>query len=339
MPESRADAPQAPAALAAFLRGVERRGALFAQLQCGDAERGDVALATTMRDFSAEAADLPMADWPRRFWQRLADAMVFRQPVAGARWPGPVAHLGQLAPPDRKALLTRLAAGLPEDEAAEVLGSDLLHYRAALAAACPVDAAGQPDAQGWRALAEAIQQQMRDLPPDRLARLARLRERALSPEAARALPPTSPPPANAAASGDAEGNNARGRWQRWGIALIVALCVAAIVVSYLRPQWLLQEGQLPGRAPGGPGLGLAEEPEIRMEALPPADVPAARVEPADALMLHPDLALLRDPADEAIAQQADFYAWYLAGSLPATPAEVPQEGDAATQEEGRDTTF
>lgn len=51
-----------PAALAAFLRGCERRGAVFAELQCGDPDRGDVALAAALRAFRGNAAALPMAD-------------------------------------------------------------------------------------------------------------------------------------------------------------------------------------------------------------------------------------------------------------------------------------
>ncbi|MET0580418.1 MAG: hypothetical protein ABWZ08_00420, partial [Pseudoxanthomonas sp.] len=65
------DAASVPAALSAFLRGVERRGALFAELQCGDREAGDTALAAAMRAFRNHAGTLPMADWPRRFWTLL----------------------------------------------------------------------------------------------------------------------------------------------------------------------------------------------------------------------------------------------------------------------------
>ena len=69
---SREGRPQgAPPALAAFLRGVERRGAVLAELQCGDADAGDAALAQAMRRFRAEAAGQPMSQWPRRFWTLL----------------------------------------------------------------------------------------------------------------------------------------------------------------------------------------------------------------------------------------------------------------------------
>lgn len=334
----------APPALAAFLRGVERRGALFAQLQCGDAEHGDVALATVMRSFSERAPQRPMADWPRAFWQQLMAAPALQREPSGARWPAPLEHLGTLAPGDRRALLSRLAVGLPEDEAVEVLATDLTHYRAALAAACPLDAGGQPDPAGWRALAEAIQQQMRDLPPERLARLARLRERALQPETAPPRPPRRESPA-LPAHRDASGLTKSGRWRRWAVVAIVLACAGGLAVTFLAPSgWLgRMGGSLDQREQTGEsGLGLAEEPDIRSEALAPADAPAARVAAEDALLLHPDLEQLLDPESESLSGDAAFLAWYLAGRDPASPvdpASAASANDAALGEEGRDTTF
>src|SRR5690606_29009022 len=49
MPRTLHEAASAPAALTAFLRGVERRGAVFAQLQVGDAATGDRALLPDMQ--------------------------------------------------------------------------------------------------------------------------------------------------------------------------------------------------------------------------------------------------------------------------------------------------
>ena len=169
-----------PAALAAFLRGCERRGAVFAELQCGDPDRGDVALAAALRAFRGNAAALPMADWPVRFWSLLSAAPPLRTAAPDARWPGALSALAAAAPLDRAALLLRLAGGLQEADAADALGLDGAAYRDALARACPRDALGHPDAAAWRAVAEAIQTQLRELPPDRLAKLARLREDALA---------------------------------------------------------------------------------------------------------------------------------------------------------------
>ena len=334
----------APAALAAFLRGVERRGALFAQLQCGDAEHGDAALATAMRAFAGQAPLQPMADWPRGFWQKMMASPALHRPPTGARWPGAVAHLATLAPEDRQVLLSRLAAGLPEDEAVEVLGLDMTRYRAALAAACPTDAAGQPDAAGWRALAEAIQQQMRDLPPERLARLARLREAALQPEAPLPRParqdmrtPVAPAPRTRA---DAA-TPVRGRWRRWAVVAIVLACAGGLAVTFFDPWGMFGRAGDSLEDVGRTGLGLAEEPDIKQEALPPAEAPAATVAAEQALALHPDLELLLDPESETLSNDAAFHAWYLAGTRQPLPAENAADGavDAAAREEGRDTTF
>lgn len=334
-------ATPAPAALAAFLRGVERRGALFAQLQCGDAEHGDVALATVMRAFSGQAPALPMADWPRRFWRQLMASQALQRAPVTAHWPAPLAHLGMLRPDDRRALLSRLAAGLPEDEAVEILGTDLTHYRAALAAACPLDADGQPDPAGWRALADAIQQRMRDLSPERMARLARLRERALQPEPVtpRAVPRTpAPVPDERPPRAQAE----PGRWRRRAVVAIALACAAGLAATFLAPPgWF---GRIGGSLEqvGETGLGLAEEPDIRSEALAPAEAPAARVAAEDVLPLHPDLELLLDPESESLSEEAAFLAWYLAGRsqpLPADPAAASSADAAAIGEEGRDATF
>src|SRR5690606_3585195 len=63
--------PAVPAAVAAFLRGIERRGAVLAELQCGDPQAGDAALAAAMRAFRAVGPAEAMARWPIRFWNLL----------------------------------------------------------------------------------------------------------------------------------------------------------------------------------------------------------------------------------------------------------------------------
>ncbi|HJR74015.1 MAG TPA: hypothetical protein VJ806_10305, partial [Luteimonas sp.] len=76
---SLSDASGVPAAINAFLRGAERRGAVFAELQCGDAVAGDAALAAAMRAFQANAAKAPMGEWPHRFWSLLLATPRLRQ--------------------------------------------------------------------------------------------------------------------------------------------------------------------------------------------------------------------------------------------------------------------
>ncbi|MCW5582017.1 MAG: hypothetical protein KIS72_11810, partial [Luteimonas sp.] len=81
------DPSAARAALNAFLRGVERRGVVFAEWQGGDAEAGDVALAATLRGFGEVAGEVPFAEWPRRFWAMLLAAPGLRGAGAGRTAP------------------------------------------------------------------------------------------------------------------------------------------------------------------------------------------------------------------------------------------------------------
>ena len=144
--------PSPPPALSAFLRGVERRGAVLAELQCGDAAAGDAALVAAMRVFRDEAATLPMAEWPRRFWATLLAEPALRRRVAVAMAIDPTDRLGELATGPRAALLLRLAAGLPEAEAAGVLGVGEASYRLALRGALPHHVDGRADPQAWQHL-------------------------------------------------------------------------------------------------------------------------------------------------------------------------------------------
>lgn len=323
MASSDSPSSSAPAALAAFLRGCERRGAVFAELQCGDADRGDVALAAALRAFRGKAATLPMADWPVRFWSLLAATPQLRADGPAARWPEAFAALARPAAADRAALLLRLAGGLQEAEAATALGLDGAAYRDALARACPRDALGHPDAGAWRALAEAIQQHLRELPADRLATLARLREEALA--GTRLPPATAKTPTFIATP-------APRRWP-W-ILLVVILLLAAVGAGlwWWRGAALLQAQAVPTAVSSdGEGVSaLPPDPEIATAALPAADAPAARADDAVAPEAHADFALLADADDEARAREADFLAWYVAGAGATPETAVPAVDAGAT---------
>ena len=132
MPRTLHDAVSAPAALTAFLRGVERRGAVFAQLQVGDAATGDRALVAAMRAFRLPAAKIPFADWPRQFWTLLLATPELREQPKAPSWGSGFGALGGIGRGPRAALLLRLVAGLPEAEAAAVLGVARPTYRLAL---------------------------------------------------------------------------------------------------------------------------------------------------------------------------------------------------------------
>lgn len=168
----------APGALAAFLKGVERRAAVLAELQAGEPRIGDAALARAMAAFRRQALEHPMAGWPEVFWCELLRQPALRR-AAGAPWPARLPAAA--AVPGRRALLLlRLVAGLDEAEAAAVLGIAPGSARRALELAVPRAADGGPDAAAWARLRRELQARVQQLPTDRLLRLGRAREEALA---------------------------------------------------------------------------------------------------------------------------------------------------------------
>jgi hypothetical protein len=311
-----------PAALSAFLRGVERRGIVLAELQCGRRETGEIAMAAALRAFGQYASEQPMAEWPRGFWSLLASAPPLRQAHPEARWPQEMDWLADLSDSDRLALLLRLAAGLDEDDAAAVMGVNQVGYRGALTRACPRDEAGQPDAAAWRALAEAIQQHLRALSPERLAHLSRLRE-ALAPD----VPEPTPAPVSVApepvrkpspSPAPRRPRSAAARrpfpWRQVLIAAAVLLVLAAIAGGW----WYLHQGRLAapatvGAQGGGDGAQpLRDEAQVQVEPLSRDDEADKRFSQAEAVLTHPDFDALMDPQGLALAQRAGFLAWYAA---------------------------
>lgn len=332
------EAAAVPAALSAFLRGVERRGALFAELQCGDRDTGDTALAAALRAFRNHAAALAMAEWPRRFWSLLVSTPPLRQASALAHWPPSLQSLAPLDPAARRALLLRLVAGLAEEEAALVLGLETVAYQQALADACPRDANGQADALAWRSLAEAIQQQLRDLPPERLSRLARLREEAIAgtrQERPRVGTASVAPQQSATTLA---WTSARRRWP-W-VVLVLGLCALALAVTWWWPQG---QGPLASDSVLDQGVQrLQDDVQIDSEELP-EQAPAARFDATTALLIHPDFELVMDAQEESTAREADFLAWYAAGTSAAaagaTPVAESSAVDGTAAEETSDAQF
>jgi hypothetical protein len=295
------DALAAPAALTAFLRGIERRGAVFAQLQAGDLATGDRALEAAMRAFQHGAASAPVADWPRRFWTLLLAAPPLRETPAAPHWSADFAFLAGIGRGPRAALLLRLVAGLAEADAAAVLGIARPTYRLALQRALPHGANGEPDAEAWRHLGDAAQHAVRELSVQRLAHLARLREAALSGRRLEARPaPVATPVASTVRA-------PRWRWPAMlavGVATLLALAATFFLPGMHRPD--------------------IDTPRIQVEALP-ATTPAATYAADAALVTDPDFDLVAADRDAAPVDDPAFHAWLAAG---ATVAPVSREDDA-----------
>lgn len=293
--------PTPAPALSAFLRGVERRGAVFAELLVGSPAVGDDALRSAMHAFRQVAARTPFGDWPRRFWALLLAAPSLRAVPATPAWPPAFVLFRELGMGPRAALLLRIAAGLGEADAAAVLGVTRPTYRLALQRALPRLADGGPDVAAWHALGDAARDAIRALPPDRLGQLAQGREEALMGRAA--------PRATAAAPAGP---------RRWRLPALVAVVLATLGA--------LGSTFLPAPQPIDPDMPIMAEP------LPPAEAPAATYGADIALLGHPDLDLLLEAGAEPAAADPGFHAWHAAQrALGTDGAELPpvDEGVAA----------
>lgn len=279
-------------AVAAFLRGVERRAAAFAQWQCGDIDAGDAALAVAMTEFARLATSTPFPDWPRRFWAQLLTSPALRAPAALPDDSDGLPALAGLSGGPRVTVLLRMVAGLAEHEAATVLGVTRATYRLGLQRALPHREDGSPDPEAWRRIADAAQAAIRALPPDRLARLAGLREAALRGQ----VPPLRRFPLQRAVAEDIPADVApgrrRARWL-WPAQAVVLLIVLAALAMTWRDAW--QAGEADGT--------------IRIEALPPAASPAATFDDEIALLTEPDFELLVESDTSAWREDPAFYAW------------------------------
>lgn len=165
LPPDPADATSS-SALSAFLRGVERRGLVFAWLLAGSRQTGEAALAWALDRFRQEAGRTAFGDWSRRFWSLLLAAPSLRQPPAAPRWEPGFDWLSRIGHGPRAALLLRLVAGLAESDAATVLGIARPTYRLGLQRALPHQADGSADVAAWEALGAATRERLRALPPE-----------------------------------------------------------------------------------------------------------------------------------------------------------------------------
>lgn len=289
----------APDAVAAFLRGVERRSALFAQLQCGDSEHGGHAQTAAMRAFAGAAGQVGVADWPRRYWALLLASPQLRR-GSGHRWPEGFAILARLGNGPRAALLLHLVAGLADQDAAAVFDVAVPTYRLALQRALPRRHDGSLDADAVSALDTAVRQALRPLPAARLVQFARLREPALwarAPQRRPALRRTT------GATRTLPGG--------WLLLLWVALAACAVGFAATFLQSAL--------SPGDTGV----EARIRRAPLPAAAAPAATFDVDTALLSHRDFEQLADNGETAWLRELDFYAWYVAERATQPAAALP----------------
>lgn len=181
-------AAAATGAIAGFLRGIERRAALLAELQCGDAEQGDRALAAAIEAFLESAPGSPSEDWPLAFWTTLLQSPAMNAEPLAPFWHGDFAPLARLDFGTRAVLLLRVVVGLDDTQAAEVFGVAPAEYKQALQRALPQRADGSLDGEAWLALNDEARFVMKQLPPERVAAIARLRDAAIAAKTSEAVP-------------------------------------------------------------------------------------------------------------------------------------------------------
>ena len=277
--------PPQSTAIAAFLRGVERRAWLLARAQSGQPVAAQRALAVTQQVFVSDAEQWPIAQWPLQYWRLLLAAPSMRKPpVAGpaARLPG----IARLPVEARAAVLLHLVAALDDADAAGALGIGTAAYQARIRDALPLDALDQPDVDVWRAWRAAAEREL---------------AQATEPEAPTAVP-ARPAPQVRAHSPLVDVDTRHRHRLRW-LWVGVALCVVAMVATFfLHPR----------------GREVLDQwrAEIKREPLDAAATPKARFDAAD-LALHPDRDLLSMPGELAFAHQLPLLAWLVdAGADP-----------------------
>ena len=173
-------AAAATAIVASFLRGVERRAAMLAELQCGDPDQGDRALAAAIEAFTDTVSGTPTEDWPLLFWTTLLQSQSLNAEPLAPFWHGDFAPLARLDVGTRAVLLLRVVVGMDDAQAAMVFGVEPAEYKQALQRSLPQRADGSLDGEAWLALNDEARFVMKQLPPERVAAIARLRDAAIA---------------------------------------------------------------------------------------------------------------------------------------------------------------
>lgn len=283
-------AAPSPAAVAAFLRGFDKRAQLFASVQAGDAARGARALSVVARVFAAEASQWPLAQWPQQYWRLLLSTPSLRHAAPPTPYPV-LPGIARLPPEPRAAVLLQLVAGLADDTAAPALGVSVPAYQAMIRDSLPRNDLGQPDVDVWRAWQATVQRE--------LSRPAEPRPLAKQP----AQPAPRPLPTATAAAELPAAHGVRWLW------LGVAACALAFAAAFFIH-------------PAGREVIHQWFATIKHEPLPVAAAPKARFDARD-LTLHPDRELLASPQEAWFAERLALLAWLATAADPTTPDAVP----------------
>ncbi|MDO5504864.1 MAG: sigma-70 region 4 domain-containing protein [Pseudoxanthomonas suwonensis] len=301
------------ATIQAFLRGCERRARVFLRWYTGDARLPQTVWTDAATAFRAGADDVPMPLWPRLFWSGLLASRSLQhiEPAGGVA----IAGLGRLPRGPRAVLLLRLAAGLDEDTAAQVLGIAPQTYRLALRRAMPRLHDGSDDRESWRLLQERIR-----------ADLHGSASTATPVDDAHAVEPNAP---RSPASPDAEAAPARWRWP--AMALVALLTIAALALTFS------DQPRLPslfGRTPELPP-GALWDATITTEPLTALDAPVTvALDATTALLLHPDHEFLAGAPEWSQLEMLAFDAWHAARLADQRLAREREEQAARQAAEG-----
>lgn len=283
-------APPSPAAVAAFLRGLDKRAQLFASVQAGDATRGARALAVVARVFASEASQWPLAQWPRQYWRLLLATPSLRHAAPPSPYPL-LPGIARLPPEPRAAVLLHLVAGLTDEAAAPALGVSVPAYQAMIRDSLPRNDLGQPDVDVWRAWQATVQRELAraSQPPPRATQGAQTAS-CVSPAAI-------------AATGVPAAHGVRWLW------LAVAACTLAFVAAFFIH-------------PAGREVIHQWFTTIKHDPLPAAAAPKARFDARDPA-LHPDRELLASPQEAWFAERLALLAWLATAADPSASDAVP----------------
>jgi hypothetical protein len=280
--------PPLPAALAAFLRGIEPRARVLARAQAGPSLDDERLLAEVRDEFAGRAPRLPLAEWPLRYWGLL----LARQELAQPSGPTPAHPLYRLSHTRRLALLLRLVVGLEPPGAARVLGLSETAYRALWTDAEDKLAelgVGPAVLMRWN---EGFQQEVRAGGGDSTGSRVSTASSASSPR----LPQRAP------------------RWRptalQWSLGAVALLLLAVFAATFV---WTPAELAAP----------RAGAPDAAPAALDAAPAPEARRDLDADLVVDPDFALLASPSGEPWRDGVGFLAWLASErgiALPPPPA-------------------